>query len=61
MARSTPNVGSVRTSLYGWVHALPLGAMYGFLRRAAAPLQITLQRLPASVAAKQNGFWQIVN
>jgi|GEM_PF-1541424 len=40
-------------------HALP-SAMKGFLRRAVAPSQVTLPRLPACVAAKQNGFWQIV-
>ncbi|MFK9098048.1 hypothetical protein HMPREF3173_03910 [Pseudomonas sp. HMSC08G10] len=40
-------------------HALP-SAMQGFLRHGVAPAQVTLPRLPACVAAKQNGFWQIV-
>ena len=44
----------------GRERALPTGAMRGFLRRAAAPLRVMLKRLPACVAAKQNGFWQIV-
>jgi len=35
-------------------------AMKGYLRRATAPAQIELKRLRACVAAKQNGFWQIV-
>jgi len=34
--------------------------MKGYLRRATAPTQIELKRLRACVAAKQNGFWQIV-
>ncbi|HGA2319653.1 TPA: hypothetical protein ACIRVE_004252 [Pseudomonas putida] len=60
MARLPSIVGTFRTRLTGRLRAVPCGAMHGFLRRAAAPLQITLQRLPAAVAAKQNGFWQIV-
>jgi len=60
MARLTSIAGMFRPRRYGRVRALPCGAMHGFLRRAAAPSQITLQRLPAAVAAKQNGFWQIV-
>ncbi|BBR53728.1 hypothetical protein WP8W18C01_28620 [Pseudomonas putida] len=40
-------------------HDLP-SAMQGFLRHGRAPAQVTLPRLPACVAAKQNGFWQIV-
>lgn len=40
-------------------HAVP-SAMQGFLRHGVAPSQVTLPRLPACVAAKQNGFWQIV-
>jgi len=35
-------------------------AMKGYLRRATAPAQVQLKRLRACVAAKQNGFWQIV-
>ncbi|PVZ42164.1 hypothetical protein N430_01400 [Pseudomonas sp. CC120222-01a] len=60
MARLPSHIARFRTRRSGWVRALPYGAMNGFLRRAAAPLQVTLQRLPAAVAAKQNGFWQIV-
>ncbi|QHG65628.1 hypothetical protein C2H86_14990 [Pseudomonas putida] len=60
MARLSSLVARFRTRRSGWVRALPCGAMNGFLRRASAPLQVTLQRLPAAVAAKQNGFWQIV-
>lgn len=60
MARLPSIIAKFRTRRPGRVRALPCGAMNGFLRRAAAPLQITLQRLPAAVAAKQNGFWQIV-
>lgn len=60
MARPTFSTGIFRPRRYGRVRALPCGAMGGFLRRATAPLRITLQRLPAAVAAKQNGFWQIV-
>lgn len=41
------------------VHDQP-SARKAFLRRGVVPSQITLQRLPACVAAKQNGFWQIV-
>lgn len=61
MTPPVSSFGSVSISPFGWVRVLPCGPMMGFLRRAAAPLQITLQRLPAAVAAKQNGFWQIVS
>jgi hypothetical protein len=45
----------------GTAYALPSGAMKVFLRRSVSPSPVVLQRLPASVAAKQNGFWQIVS
>ncbi|MFG6204338.1 hypothetical protein [Pseudomonas retamae] len=41
--------------------ALPSDAMKGYLRRSPAPSQVELKRMPACVAAKQNGFWQPVN
>ncbi|TKJ61279.1 hypothetical protein PspCFBP13506_18315 [Pseudomonas sp. CFBP13506] len=47
-------------SLLGWATLVPCGAMKNFLRRSVAPSHVTLKRLPSCVAAKQNGFWQIV-
>ncbi|TFY91165.1 hypothetical protein DYL59_06690 [Pseudomonas kairouanensis] len=41
-------------------NALPSGAMKAYLRRTFTPSQVELGRMPACVAAKQNGFWQIV-
>lgn len=41
-------------------NALPSGAMRAYLRRTISPSQVELRRMPACVAAKQNGFWQIV-
>ncbi|MNP32069.1 hypothetical protein D3C76_1252280 [compost metagenome] len=64
MATTSRSIGNVhayrRPKACEAARALPTGAMRGFLRRASAPLRVMLKRLAASVAAKQNGFWQIV-
>ncbi|MDZ3991510.1 hypothetical protein [Pseudomonas sp. Teo4] len=60
MAHSYPHSGN--RHVQGDVRLLVrCGAMHGYLRRSSGPGRITLQRLPACVAAKQNGFWQIVS
>jgi len=46
--------------LPGFTHDAAPCAMKGYLRRATAPSQVHLKRPRACVAAKQNGFWQIV-
>lgn len=57
---SAAQFGRTHISFRSLVRALPCEAMKGYLRRAVAPTHVVLQRLPACVAAKQNGFWQIV-
>jgi hypothetical protein len=41
--------------------ALPSSAEQAYLRGEWTASHIHLKRLRASVSAKQNGFWQIVN
>jgi len=48
------------TRAYSAVRSLPCAAMNAYLRRSVSPSHVVLPRLTACVAAKQNGFWQIV-
>ncbi|VVM56380.1 hypothetical protein PS659_01083 [Pseudomonas fluorescens] len=41
--------------------ALPSGAARAYLRGESCASHLHFKRLRASVAAKQNGFWQIVH
>ena len=60
MFESKALMTNARASSDNCGNALSSGAMRAYLRRTFAPSQVELRRAPACVAAKQNGFWQIV-